>query len=66
MRATLITMIEWDEDFRARIGDVNYIHYRTHVSRSVVAEVLAALRKGNYIEMKKGKLIGINRLLSEY
>lgn len=66
MRATLITMIEWDEDFRARIGDMNYVHYRTRVSRSVVAEVLAALRKGNYIEMKKGKLIGINRLLSEY
>lgn len=66
MRATLITMIEWDEDFRARIGDVNYIHHRKRVSRSVVAEVLAALRKGNYIEMKKGKLIGINRLLSEY
>ncbi|MEA1364927.1 helix-turn-helix domain-containing protein, partial [Salmonella enterica] len=25
-----------------------------------------ALRKGNYIEMNKGKLISINRLPSEY
>ena len=34
--------------------------------RSVVAEVLAALRKGGYIEMNKGKLVAINRLPSEY
>ncbi|HAE2268761.1 TPA_asm: hydrogen peroxide resistance inhibitor IprA [Salmonella enterica subsp. salamae serovar 60:g,m,t:z6] len=66
IRATLITMIEWDEELRSRIGVMNYIHQRTRVSRSVVAEVLAALRKGNYIEMNKGKLISINRLPSEY
>ncbi len=66
IRATLMTMIEWDEELRSRIGVMNYIHQRTRVSRSVVAEVLAALRKGNYIEMNKGKLISINRLPSEY
>ncbi|EHC5811421.1 transcriptional regulator, partial [Escherichia coli] len=27
---------------------------------------LAALRKGGYIEMNKGKLVAINRLPSEY
>ncbi|MCM2953495.1 helix-turn-helix domain-containing protein, partial [Escherichia coli] len=41
-------------------------HQRTRISRSVVAEVLAALRKGGYIEMNKGKLVAINRLPSEY
>ncbi|QXY84594.1 hydrogen peroxide resistance inhibitor IprA [Salmonella bongori] len=66
IRATLITMIKWDEELRSRIGVMNYIHQRTRVSRSVVAEVLAALRKGNYIEMNKGKLVSINRLPSEY
>lgn len=66
IRATLITMMEWDEELRSRIGVMNYIHQRTRVSRSVVAEVLAALRKGNYIEMNKGKLVSINRLPSEY
>lgn len=66
IRATLIIMIEWDEELRSRIGVMNYIHQRTRVSRSVVAEVLAALRKGNYIEMNKGKLVSINRLPSEY
>ena len=48
------------------IGVMNYIHQRTRISRSVVAEVLAALRKGGYIEMNKGKLVAINRLPSEY
>ncbi|MEG1123193.1 MAG: hydrogen peroxide resistance inhibitor IprA [Citrobacter sp.] len=66
IRATLITMIEWDETLRLRIGVMNYIHQRTRISRSVVAEVLAALRKGGYIEMNKGKLVSVNHLPSEY
>ncbi|ELA5610090.1 helix-turn-helix domain-containing protein, partial [Escherichia coli] len=66
IRATLLSMIDWNEELRSRIGVMNYIHQRTRISRSVVAEVLAALRKGGYIEMNKGKLIAINRLPSEY
>ena len=66
IRSTLISMIEWEDGLRSRIGVMNYIHQRTRISRSVVAEVLAALRKGGYIEMNKGKLMGINRLPSEY
>lgn len=66
IRTTLFSMIEWDESLRSRIGVMNYIHQRTRISRSVVAEVLAALRKGGYIEMNKGKLMGINRLPSDY
>lgn len=65
-RATLLSMIDWNEELRSRIGVMNYIHQRTRISRSVVAEVLAALRKGGYIEMNKGKLVAINRLPSEY
>ncbi|MVA03413.1 transcriptional regulator, partial [Shigella flexneri] len=64
--ATLVSMIDWNEELRSRIGVMNYIHQRTRISRSVVAEVLAALRKGGYIEMNKGKLVAINRLPSEY
>lgn len=62
IRATLISMMKWDDVLRSRIGVMNYIHQRTRISRSVVAEVLAALRKGGYIEMNKGKLVSINRL----
>lgn len=66
IRATLLSMIDWDEQLRFRIGVMNYIHQKTRISRSVVAEVLAALRKGGYIEMDKGKLVSINHLPSEY
>jgi DNA-binding IscR family transcriptional regulator len=66
IRATLLSMIDWDEQLRFRIGVMNYIHQKTRISRSVVAEVLAALRKGGYIEMDKGKLISINHLPADY
>lgn len=66
IRSTLLTMIDWDDDIRARIGVLNYIQQRTRISRSVIAEVLSALRKGAYIEMKKGKLVSIMRLPTHY
>lgn len=66
IRVTLMSMMEWDETLRNRVGAMNYIHQRTCISRSVVAEVLSALRKGGYIEMKQGKLITVNHLPAEY
>mgnify|MGYP003366108639 CR=1 FL=1 len=66
IRVTLMSMMEWDETLRKRVGVMNYIHQRTCISRSVVAEVLSALRKGGYIEMKQGKLIAVNHLPAEY
>lgn len=59
-------MAQWDETLRMRVGVMNYIQRRTRISRSVVAEVLAALRQGNYINMVRGKLVSINRLPAEY
>lgn len=66
IRSTLLVMAEWDETLRSRVGVMNYIQRRTRISRSVVAEVLAALRQGNYINMSRGKLVSINRLPAEY
>lgn len=66
IRATLLSMAKWDDTLRARIGVMNYIQRRTLISRSVIAEVLAALRQGNYIRMEKGKLVCINRLPLDY
>jgi DNA-binding IscR family transcriptional regulator len=45
---------------------LNFIQQRTRISRSVIAEVLSALRKGDYIKMEKGKLVGITRLPYDY
>ena len=66
IRTTLIIMNSWSFDLRARIGVISFIQKRTKISRSVIAEVLSALRKGNYIEMDKGKLISINHLPVSY
>lgn len=66
IRATLQAMSDWDESLRERVGVMNHIQQRTHISRSVIAEVLAALRAGKYIEMNKGKLVSVNRLPLEY
>lgn len=66
IRATLLMMVSWEEPVRARIGVLSYIQQRTHISRSVIAEVLSALRKGGYIQMDKGKLVGITRLPCDY
>ncbi|RWS54004.1 transcriptional regulator [Enterobacter cloacae] len=66
IRAMLLNMAEWDEALRSKIGVMNHIQQSTRISRSVVAEVLAALRQGNYISMSRGKLVSINRLPTEY
>lgn len=66
IRSTLLMMMNWDEGIRARIGVLHYIQQRTRISRSVIAEVLSALRKGGYIEMEKGKLVAITRLPYDY
>jgi hypothetical protein len=65
IRAMLLNMAEWDETLRS-FGVMNHIQQSTRISRSVVAEVLAALRQGNYINMSRGKLVSINRLPTEY
>ncbi len=66
IRAMLLNMAEWDDALRSKIGVMNHIQRSTRISRSVVAEVLAALRQGNYINMSRGKLVSINRLPTDY
>ncbi|MDR9891013.1 helix-turn-helix domain-containing protein [Pseudenterobacter timonensis] len=66
IRALLMNMATWDEALRKKIGVMNHIQRSTRISRSVIAEVLAALRQGEYIQMSRGKLISINRLPTDY
>lgn len=66
IRTTLLIMDSWSSELRERTGVINFVQKRTKISRSVIAEVLSALRKGNYIEMDKGKLKVVNRLPSSY
>ncbi len=66
IRSTLLTMASWDAEVRSQIGVISYIQTHTHISRSVIAEMLSALRKGNYIEMQKGKLVAVHKLPLNY
>ena len=66
IRSTLLVMAKWNDNLRARVGVMRFIQHRTNISRSVIAEVLSALRKGNYIQMEKGKLVSITRLPYDY
>jgi CRP-like cAMP-binding protein len=66
IRSTLLAMEDWPTDLRVRTGVIDHIQKKTNISRSVIAEVLSALRKGNYIEMHKGKLVSVNRLPNNY
>ncbi|RJT23770.1 helix-turn-helix domain-containing protein [Buttiauxella izardii] len=66
IRATLLMMDSWNPELRASTGVINFVQKRTKISRSVIAEILSALRKGNYIEMDKGKLKSVNRLPNSY
>lgn len=66
IRESLHSMQKWESSLRASVGVMSYIQQRTRISRSVIAEVLSALRQGNYIEMDKGKLVRIHRLPLEY
>ncbi|MEX5716744.1 helix-turn-helix domain-containing protein [Serratia ureilytica] len=61
-----MTMIEWDEELRSRIGVMNYIHQRTRVSRSWWRKFSRPCVRVITLKMNKGKLISINRLPSEY
>lgn len=66
IRSTLLAMARWSDSLRARIGVMKFIQQRTNISRSVIAEVLSALRQGNYIQMEKGKLVSVTRLPCDY
>lgn len=46
-------------------GIANFIIRRTNLSRSYVFRVLAELKEGEYITVKKGKLVSIDRKLPE-
>ncbi|WP_435954981.1 helix-turn-helix domain-containing protein [Dryocola sp. BD626] len=66
IRTTLLTMEQWNPGMREKIGVISFIQKKTKISRSVIAEMLSALRKGGYIEMNKGKLVSVNRLPQQY
>jgi CRP-like cAMP-binding protein len=62
----LVLLMESPIALRQNVTAVRFICERSHLSRSLVMKVLSDLKKGDYIEMKKGELIAINFLPARY
>ncbi|MBB1200811.1 helix-turn-helix domain-containing protein [Enterobacteriaceae bacterium 89] len=66
VRNNLLELMECDAEMRLRINACDYIREKTHLSRSSVMKILADLKKGGYIDTRRGILIEIINLPKEY
>ena len=62
IRSLLMELWLYPEDVRLQIKVSSFIQRRTRISRSRIMDVLAELKKGNYIEIKSGVLIAMEKL----
>lgn len=62
IRSLLMELWLYPEDIRLQIKVSSFIQRRTRISRSRIMDVLAELKKGNYIEIKSGVLIAMEKL----
>ena len=66
IRIQLIELMHEPPEIRCTISAERYIRSKTHLSRSGIMKILAALRTGKYITIEDGKLLGINKLPEKY
>lgn len=62
IRSLLIEIWLYPEEIRAQIKVAAFLQRRTKISRSRIMDVLAELRRGEYIEMDGGVLIAMGKL----
>lgn len=62
IKSLLIELMEQPKSVSQKITASRFILERTHLSRSTVMYILSELRRGQYITIKKGVLIQINKL----
>lgn len=62
IRSLLLEIWLYPEDLRNKINIQQLIQQRTNLSRSRTMRIIHELRKGNYIKVKRGKLISLNKL----
>lgn len=53
-------------DVRRDINAADFIQERTQLARSTIMAILGELRRGDYIEIKRGKLVAIRHLPKDY
>jgi len=66
IRFNLFALMEEEESLRLSINVSDYIQDRTRISRSRVMKILSDLREGNFIEIKRGILLKVNKLPENY
>ncbi|HCM3123872.1 winged helix-turn-helix transcriptional regulator [Klebsiella aerogenes] len=66
VRALLIEIAAYNDEYRQSINVLNFIQRRTGISRSRTMKLLSELRKGGYINIDGGRLLGIKKLPLAY
>ena len=66
IRLLLLDLNQTSDDVKSTVTVASYIIKRSGLSRSYVMLVLSELRKGGYIQMENGKLVGITSLPEKF
>lgn len=66
VRALLIEVWAYPEAYRESINVLTFIQRRTGTSRSRVLKILSELKKGEYIQIDNGRLVGLKKLPVAY
>jgi CRP-like cAMP-binding protein len=66
VRALLIEIWAYADEYRQSINVLNFIQRRTGISRSRTMKLLSELRRGGYINIDGGRLLGIKKLPMAY
>ncbi|MGB7800883.1 helix-turn-helix domain-containing protein [Buttiauxella sp.] len=66
VRNKLIELYSQSPDFRGNINVADFIQERTQLARSTIMAILGELRRGDYVEIKRGKLVAVKHLPKEY
>lgn len=62
IKAQLFELMNEDQALRQSITAQNYIRNKTNLSRSGIMRILAELKEGGYIEIRRGILLNVNPL----
>lgn len=66
IRNKLMELGDMSLELRRDINVADYIQQRTQLARSTIMTILGELRKGEYIEIRRGRLLGIRHLPKDY
>lgn len=66
IRSKLIELNTMSPDFRVGINVADFIQERTQLARSTIMAILGELRRGDYVEIKRGKLVEVKHLPKKY